>query len=117
MKNLVNWLNDALAEKVTAGVSTMWCAYLFLALAIYGFPFHNLTSQSFIQWLSQECIQLVMLSVLAVGQAIQSRKLTDQGKQIADLHAKHDALHLHLGIHRSKNDEARTPDAGGSGNP
>jgi hypothetical protein len=41
----------------------MWCAYAFAVLALL----------ALIQWLSQTFIQLVMLSVIMVGQAILSR--------------------------------------------
>ena len=30
--------NFKIAEKITAGVSTMWCAYIFAALALISLP-------------------------------------------------------------------------------
>lgn len=86
---MVRRFNDWLADRVTSGVSTMWCAYAFFALAVYGFPWGDLTPQSFVQWLSQECIQLVMLSILAVGQR-------NHAGQLTDLHNRHEALHDRL---------------------
>ncbi len=53
----------------------MWCAYAFAVLALLALP-DALASNSLlplIQWLSQTFIQLVMLSVIMVGQNVQSR--------------------------------------------
>lgn len=88
----VSHFNDWLADKVTTGVATMWCAYAFLALAVYGFPYNDLTPQTFAQWLSQECIQLVMLSVIMVGQVVQARHMTALRESHADLAASHAEL-------------------------
>lgn len=63
--------NGRLAMVLTAAVGTMWCAYAFALLALVALPqaLHGgmLTT---IQWVSQTFIQLVMLSVIMVGQAI-----------------------------------------------
>ena len=62
-------LNGRIALLLTRTVGTMWCAYAFAALALIALPQALaggvLTS---IQWLSQTFIQLVMLSVIMVGQ-------------------------------------------------
>ena len=67
-------INGRIALALTAAVGTMWCAYLFAALAIVvapqAFAGGLLTS---VQWLSQTFIQLVMLSVIVVGQNILAR--------------------------------------------
>ena len=63
--------NGRVALALTTVVGTMWCAYAFAALALVVLPEALggglLTS---IQWLSQTFIQLVMLSVIMVGQGI-----------------------------------------------
>lgn len=71
-------LNGRLALTLTAAVGTMWCAYAFAILAITVAPqaFHGGLLSS-VQWLSQTFIQLVMLSVIMVGQNILS-KAADQ---------------------------------------
>ena len=59
---------------MTTVVGTMWCAYFFALLALAALPSvlgGGLLSQ--IQWLSQTFIQLVMLSVIMVGQNILGR--------------------------------------------
>jgi hypothetical protein len=83
---IVSRFNDRLADKITNGVASMWCAYGFAGLAIYGFPYRNLTTAATVQWVSQEFLQLVLLSVIMVGQRVQSERLSD-------LHDKHDELH------------------------
>jgi len=67
-------LNGKIALVLTTAVGTMWCAYVFAALALVAAPqaFGKGTLDS-IQWLSQTFIQLVMLSVIMVGQSILSK--------------------------------------------
>jgi hypothetical protein len=63
--------NKWLAVKLTSMVGTMWCAYAFAALALIAFP-QALRggSLTLVQWVSQTFIQLVMLSVIMVGQNV-----------------------------------------------
>ena len=62
--------NAWLAIKITDGVGTMWCAYAFAALALISLPFairsHSLVV--IVSWISQTFLQLVLLSVIIVGQ-------------------------------------------------
>ncbi len=62
--------NKWLAVKLTTGVGTMWCAYAFAILAIIGFPLGSTNPTQYVQWASQTFIQLVMLSVIMVGQNV-----------------------------------------------
>lgn len=67
--------NERFAVLLTRAVGTMWCAYAFAVLAIIALP-DAIGSGSLlplIQWLSQTFIQLVMLSVIMVGQSIMSK--------------------------------------------
>jgi hypothetical protein len=64
--------NSRVALLLTRAVGTMWCAYVFALLALVALP-DALASGSalpIIQWVSQTFIQLVMLSVIMVGQNI-----------------------------------------------
>ena len=63
--------NGRIALTLTTVVGTMWCAYAFGVLALVALPgaLENGLLAS-IQWLSQTFIQLVMLSVIMVGQNI-----------------------------------------------
>jgi hypothetical protein len=65
-------LNGKIAVALTNGVGTMWCAYAFAVLALIALPYVHSPLQ-WIQWISQTFIQLVMLSVIMVGQGVQGR--------------------------------------------
>jgi len=67
-------LNGKIALALTAGVGTMWCAYAFAILALVVLP-EAITGGllPFVQWVSQTFIQLVMLSVIMVGQNVLGR--------------------------------------------
>jgi hypothetical protein len=67
-------LNGRIALALTAAVGTMWCAYGFAILALVVLP-QAITGGIllFVQWVSQTFIQLVMLSVIMVGQNVLSR--------------------------------------------
>src|SRR6202790_1324908 len=64
--------NAWFAVKVTNGVGTMWCAYAFAALALISLPqaisSHN--AVTLVSWVSQTFLQLVLLSVIIVGQNV-----------------------------------------------
>lgn len=63
--------NGKLALGLTTAVGTMWCAYAFAILALVVLPDAiNGGLLTLIQWVSQTFIQLVMLSVIMVGQNI-----------------------------------------------
>lgn len=63
-------LNAKVAIGLTRGVATMWCAYLFIGLALAGLPLFQGPQVQWVQWTSQTLIQLTMLSVIMVGQGL-----------------------------------------------
>ncbi len=65
-------VNGKVALTLTTVVGTMWCAYAFAALALVALPsaLQDGSMLAIIQWISQTFIQLVMLSVIMVGQNI-----------------------------------------------
>ena len=67
-------INGRIALALTRGVGTMWAAYAFAALALIALP-KAIEGGVFtlVQWVSQTFIQLVMLSVIMVGQNILAR--------------------------------------------
>ena len=69
--HVVARFNRWLAVKISSGVGTMWCAYIFTAIAIIGFPFGSTSPPQYIQWFAQTFLQLVLLSVIMVGQSVQ----------------------------------------------
>ena len=68
-------LNGRVALVVTTVVGTMWCAYAFAILALVALPSALKSGDplQLVQWISQTFIQLVLLSVIMVGQNISSR--------------------------------------------
>jgi hypothetical protein len=64
--------NARLAVKVTSGVGTMWCAYAFAALALVSLPsaISSGNPVTLVSWISQTFLQLVLLSVIIVGQNV-----------------------------------------------
>lgn len=69
----VDGVNTKAAVLITRSVGTMWCAYLFTALAFISFSTalasHNLII--IVAWISQTFFQLVLLPVIIVGQNVQ----------------------------------------------
>lgn len=66
--------NNRIALVLTSAVGTMWCAYVFALLALMVVPQAVRGGLlTFVQWVSQTFIQLVMLSVIMVGQSILGR--------------------------------------------
>jgi hypothetical protein len=63
--------NAWLAVKITDGVGTMWCAYVFAAVALIGLPpALRPGGEGIIAWIAQTFLQLVLLSIIIVGQNI-----------------------------------------------
>jgi hypothetical protein len=66
----VNNFNSKFASLITKGVATMWCAYAFVALTLVSLPAtlktHN--AVDIVQWIAQTFLQLVLLSIIMVGQ-------------------------------------------------
>jgi hypothetical protein len=64
-------LNAWLAVKITDGVGTMWCAYVFAVIAFLGLPAAlKPGGEGIIPWIAQTFLQLVLLSIIIVGQNI-----------------------------------------------
>jgi hypothetical protein len=63
-----------LAEKITSGVATMWCAYIFAGIALISLPKALQSGDSIVivAWIAQTFLQLVLLSIIMVGQKVQS---------------------------------------------
>lgn len=66
-------LNAKLAVLITRLVGTMWCAYLFTVVALIGLPpALKPGGEGLVSWIAQTFLQLVLLSVIMVGQNVQS---------------------------------------------
>jgi hypothetical protein len=63
--------NNWIGSKVTDVVGTMWCAYVFAALALVSLPDAiSGGTATLVSWIAQTFIQLVLLSIIMVGQKI-----------------------------------------------
>jgi len=66
--------NTKLAAKITSGVATMWCAYAFAAIALISLPaaLKSGDAITIVAWVAQTFLQLVLLSIIMVGQNVAS---------------------------------------------
>ena len=63
--------NGWLAITITNGVGTMWCAYAFTALALISLPTAIAGGTGpLVSWVAQTFLQLVLLSIIMVGQKV-----------------------------------------------
>jgi len=67
-------LLDKIAVFITSLVGTMWCAIAFTLLALVSLPdaIHG-GRATIVSWVAQTFLQLVLLSVIMVGQNLQNR--------------------------------------------
>ena len=85
MGKKINDFNSNLAEKITSGVATMWCAYIFAAIALIALPsaIKSGSALQIVAWISQAFLQLVLLSIIMVGQNVASASVE---KKITETH-------------------------------
>jgi len=66
-------LNAKIAVFLTNIVGSMWCAYVFAIIAFLGLrPALKPGGEGLVAWIAQTFLQLVLLSVIMVGQNVQS---------------------------------------------
>ena len=74
--------NTYIGVKITDAVGTMWCAYLFAALALVSLPEAIKGGTAMlIAWIAQTFIQLVLLSIIMVGQRVAAAASDKQAAQ------------------------------------
>ena len=74
--------NNWLAVKITNIVGTMWCAYAFTIIALISLPDAIKGGRStLISWLAQTFLQLVLLSIIMVGQKVAAAASDKQAQQ------------------------------------
>jgi hypothetical protein len=66
--------NDKLAAKITKAVGSMGCAYIFALIAFISLPAAIASGNVIVivSWVAQTFLQLVLLSIIMVGQGVQS---------------------------------------------
>ena len=70
----ISVFNEKLAARITSGVATMWCAYIFAIIALISLPSAIKTGDivTIVAWVAQTFLQLVLLSIIMVGQNVAS---------------------------------------------
>ena len=77
-----NRFNEWLAVRITRIVGTMWAAYAFAGLALISLPAAiRGGTATLISWIAQTFLQLVLLSIIMVGQNIAAKKSDRQLEQ------------------------------------
>ena len=75
-------VNGRLALIITNMVGTMWCAYIFAAIALISLPTAITGGTSTLRsWIAQTFLQLVLLSVIMVGQKVSAKASDKQALQ------------------------------------
>jgi hypothetical protein len=90
--------NAKLALVITRSVGTMACAYVFAAIALISLPAAINSGQVIVivAWIAQTFLQLVLLSIIMVGQSMQSAASDARAaKEFADTETILDRLDVH----------------------
>ena len=75
-------LNGRIAMLITNAVGTMWCAYVFAGIALISLPSAiQAGTAALIAWIAQTFLQLVLLSVIMVGQKVAAAASDKQALQ------------------------------------
>ena len=68
-------LQEKIALSITKGVGSMWCAYIFAAIALISLPDAIRSGRaSIVSWIAQTFLQLVLLSIIMVGQNVSGKR-------------------------------------------
>jgi uncharacterized membrane protein len=80
---------DKIAIFITSIVGTMWCAIAFTLLALVSLPDAIAGGRAtVISWIAQTFLQLVLLSVIMVGQNLQNRQSETKAQEDFDVNVK-----------------------------
>lgn len=75
-------INGRIAVVITNMVGTMWCAYVFAGIALISLPAAiQAGTSALISWIAQTFLQLVLLSVIMVGQKVAAAASDKQALQ------------------------------------
>lgn len=69
---MIRKINDWIALNLTIATGTMWCVYLFAAIAMA--PLFFPAIEPFCIYISTTILQLILLPLIIVGQSIQNRQ-------------------------------------------
>jgi hypothetical protein len=94
----VEGFNAKVALIITRSVGTMACAYVFAVIALISLPAAINSGQVIVivAWIAQTFLQLVLLSIIMVGQSVQSAASDARAaKEFADTETILDRLDVH----------------------
>jgi hypothetical protein len=93
----VEGFNAKFAVLITRGVGTMACAYVFALIALISLPDAIKAGRAaLISWIAQTFLQLVLLSIIMVGQTVQAAASDARAEQeFADTEVVMDRLDEH----------------------
>ena len=103
MTKFLNWLGI----KITSAVGTMWCALVFACIAFISLP-KTLAShdpQQIVSWVAQTFLQLVLLSIIMVGQTAQS--VASDARHDRQVELGNQRMDVLIELIRSTHDEAQ----------
>ena len=105
-------INGRIAVVITNMVSTMWCAYVFAGLALISLPAAiQAGTPALISWIAQTFLQLVLLSVIMVGQKVAAAASDKQAlqtyKDAETLLKIQDELHRLIKVNNEMTEEIR----------
>jgi hypothetical protein len=105
----INRFNTKVAIVITKAVGSMWCAYAFALFDLISLPnaIRGGTAE-FVSWVAQTFLQLVLLSVIMVGQNVQAAAADKRSE--ATFHDASATLHevAHVQGHLAAQDELLT---------
>ena len=107
----VNRFNTKVALLITRAVGSMWCAYAFALFDLISLPEAIRGGASaIVSWVAQTFLQLVLLSVIMVGQNVQAAAADKRAE--ATFHDASATLHevAHVQGHLAAQDELLTQD-------
>ncbi len=102
----INRFNTKVALIITAVVGSMWCAYAFALFDLISLPAAiRGGAQGIVSWVAQTFLQLVLLSVIMVGQNVQAAAADKRAE--ATFHDASATLHevAHVQGHLAAQDE------------
>ena len=105
----VNRFNTKVALVITAAVGSMWCAYAFALFDLISLPDAiRAGTAAIVSWVAQTFLQLVLLSIIMVGQNVQGAAADQRAE--ATFHDASATLHevAHVQGHLAAQDELLT---------
>ncbi|HTT51915.1 MAG TPA: hypothetical protein VMH35_10995 [Streptosporangiaceae bacterium] len=105
----VNRFNTKVALVITKAVGSMWCAYVFALFDLISLPDAiRAGTAAVVSWMAQTFLQLVLLSVIMVGQNVQGAAADKRAE--ATFHDASATLHevAHVQGHLAAQDELLT---------